>query len=59
MCPRYAIYDYGSEFELHFRAFCDDYRYGIKPKPTMIKNLQANTMLEHAGLEIRNKYAYI
>ncbi len=41
---RYLIYDNGSEFKLHFRALCDS--YGIKRKPTSIKNPQANAILE-------------
>ena len=39
------IYDNGSEFKLHFEHLCDS--YGIKCKPTMVKNPQANAMLEH------------
>jgi hypothetical protein len=38
------IYDNGSEFKLHFRALCTT--YGIKCKPTSIKNPQANAKLE-------------
>jgi hypothetical protein len=41
---RYLIYDNGSEFKLHFRALCDS--YGIKRKPTSVKNPQANAILE-------------
>jgi len=37
------IYDNGSEFKLHF-ALCDS--YGIKRKPTTIKNPQANAICE-------------
>jgi hypothetical protein len=36
--------DNGSEFKLHFRALCKT--YGIKRKPTSIKNPQANAKLE-------------
>ena len=36
--PHYVIYDNGSEFKLHFCSLCDT--YGIKRKPTMIKNPQ-------------------
>jgi hypothetical protein len=43
-CCRYLIYDNGSEFKLHFRALCDT--YGIKRKPTSVKNPQANAILE-------------
>ena len=38
------IYDNGSEFKLHFENLCDS--YGIKSKPTSIKNPQANAILE-------------
>ena len=38
------IYDNGSEFKLHFEALCDT--YGIKRKPTSVKNPQANAILE-------------
>ncbi|KAL7548106.1 LOW QUALITY PROTEIN: hypothetical protein ACHAWF_011395 [Thalassiosira exigua] len=38
------IYDNGSEFKLHFRELCET--YGIKRKPTTIKNTQANAILE-------------
>jgi len=34
----------GSEFKLHFKAFCDT--YGIKLKPTNVKNTEANAILE-------------
>ena len=39
-----VIYDNGSEFKLHFAALCDT--YGIKRKPTTVKNPQANSILE-------------
>ncbi len=38
------VYDNGSEFKLHFEALCDS--YGIKHKPTSVKNPQANAILE-------------
>jgi hypothetical protein len=44
-CCRYMIYDNGSEFKLHFRDLCKT--YGIKRKPTSIKNPTANAILEH------------
>jgi hypothetical protein len=44
-CCCYVIYDNGSEFELHFHDLCKT--YGVKRKPTSIKNLQANAILEH------------
>jgi len=40
----YLIYDNGSEFKLHFETLCDS--YGIKRKPTTIKNPQANAICE-------------
>jgi hypothetical protein len=39
----YLIYDNGREFKLHFRALCDS--YGIKRKPTSVRNPQANAIL--------------
>ena len=39
-----VIYDNGSEFKLHFKSLCDS--YGLKRKPTTIKNPQANAILE-------------
>jgi hypothetical protein len=49
-CCRYMITDNGSEFKLHFQSLCDT--YGIKHKPTSVKNPQANAILEriHAVL---------
>jgi hypothetical protein len=38
------IYNNGHEFKLHSRALCKT--YGIKHKPTRIKNPQANAVLE-------------
>jgi hypothetical protein len=38
----YLIYDNGLEFKLHFETLCDS--YGIKRKPTTIKNPQANAI---------------
>ena len=38
------IYDNGSKFKLHLEALCD--LYGIKLKPTSVKNPQANAILE-------------
>jgi hypothetical protein len=38
------VYDNGSEFKLHFETLCDS--YGLKHKPTSIKNPQANSILE-------------
>jgi hypothetical protein len=42
---RYIMYDNGSEFKLNFEYLCET--YGIKRKPTTIKNPQANAILEH------------
>ena len=44
-CSQYIVYNKGSEFKLHFETLCDS--YGLKPKLTSIKNLQANAVLEH------------
>eukprot|EP00804_Cyclotella_cryptica_P017384 CCRYP_020239-RA/>CCRYP_020239-RA protein AED:0.58 eAED:0.68 QI:0/-1/0/1/-1/0/1/0/488 len=41
---QYIIYDNGSKFKLHFEALCES--YGIKRKPTSVKNPQANAILE-------------
>ena len=41
---QYIIYDNGSEFKLHFETLCES--YGLKRKPTSIKNPQANAILE-------------
>jgi len=42
----YLVHDNGLEFKLHFETLCDS--YGIKHKPTTIKNPQANTICEGA-----------
>ena len=41
---RNIIFDNGSEFKLHFKHLCKE--YGVKPKPTTIRNPQANAILE-------------
>ncbi len=41
---RYITYNNGSEFKLNFEYLCET--YGIKRKPTMIKNPQLNAILE-------------
>jgi hypothetical protein len=41
---RHLIYNNRSEFKLHFETLCDS--YGIKRKPTTIKNPQANAICE-------------
>ncbi len=43
LCQK-IVFDNGSEFKLHFISLCES--YGIKPKPTSIKNPQANSILE-------------
>jgi hypothetical protein len=40
----YIIYDNGSEFKLNFEYLCET--YGIKRKPTTVKNPQANAIWE-------------
>jgi len=47
----YLIYDNRPEFKLHFETLCDS--YGIKRKPTTIKNPQVNAICErvHQVLE--------
>jgi hypothetical protein len=40
----HLIYDNGNEFKLHFKYLCES--YGIKPKPTRVKNPRANGILE-------------
>jgi hypothetical protein len=40
----YIIYNNGSEFKLNFEYLCET--YDIKRKPTMVKNPQANAILE-------------
>jgi hypothetical protein len=52
-CCCYMIYDNGSEFKLHFWALCKT--YGIKRKPTSIKNPQAK--LEHIHAVFQTCYA--
>ena len=41
---KYVIYDNGSEFKPHFQSLCES--YGIKQKPTTVKNPQLNAILE-------------
>ena len=40
----HIVYDNGSEFKLHFRSLCES--FGLKRKPTSVKNPQANAILE-------------
>jgi hypothetical protein len=48
----YIIYNNGSEFKLHFQSLCNT--YGIKRKPTSVKNPQANAILEHIHAVLGN-----
>jgi hypothetical protein len=45
LCCQCLIYDNRSELKLHFNALCNT--YGIKRKPTIVKNPQANGILDH------------
>jgi hypothetical protein len=49
-CCWYIMYDNRSEFKFHFQSLCNT--YGIKHKPTSVKNPQVNGILEriHAVL---------
>ena len=38
------VYDNGSEFKLHFESLCES--FGLKRKPTSVKNPQVNAVLE-------------
>jgi hypothetical protein len=51
-CCCYMIYNNGSEFKLHFHALCAT--YGVKRKPTSIKNPTANAILEHIHAVVTN-----
>ena len=50
--PREIVYDNGSEFKLHFKGLSDS--YGLKSKPTTIKNPQANAILERVHQVVGN-----
>eukprot|EP00970_Alexandrium_tamarense_P011207 scaffold2393_cov116-Alexandrium_tamarense.AAC.1 len=50
--PRCVIYDNGSEFKLHFERLFDD--FGVKRKPTTIRNPQANAILERIHGDLGN-----
>ena len=41
---QYIIYDNGSEFKLHFKTLCES--YGLKHKPTSVRNPQVNAILK-------------
>ena len=49
---KYINYDNSSEFKLYFEALCKS--FGMKSKPTTIKNPQANAIIEHAHGVIGN-----
>jgi hypothetical protein len=49
---RNIIYDNGSEFKLHFQSLCDS--FGLKRKPTSVKNPQANALLERIHQTLAN-----
>jgi hypothetical protein len=42
----------GSKFKLHFHALCNT--YGIKRKPTSVKNPQVNAILERIHAVVMN-----
>jgi hypothetical protein len=46
------MYNNGSEFKLPFQSLCGT--YGIKRKPTNVKNPQANATLEHIHTVLGN-----
>ncbi len=45
-CPRYVIYDNGSEFKAQFHALVAE--YGLVHKPTTVNNPTENAILERA-----------
>jgi hypothetical protein len=49
---QYITYANGSNFKLHFQSLCAT--YGIKRKPTSVKNPQANAILEHIHAVFEN-----
>ncbi len=54
---RYLIYDNRNEFKLHFEYLCKS--YDIKHKPTMVKNSQANGILERCTKTLDRCYAQL
>ena len=50
-CCQYINYGKGSKFKLHFEALCES--FGIKRKPTSVKNPTANVILEQV-LQVRS-----
>jgi hypothetical protein len=51
-CCQYLINDNVRKFKLHFHSQCD--KYGIKRKPTSVKNPQANAILERIHAVVMN-----
>ncbi len=43
-CSQYIVYDNRSEFKLHFETLCQS--YGLKRKPTSVRNPQGNAVLK-------------
>jgi hypothetical protein len=54
---QYIIYNNGSAFKLQFETLCDS--YGLKHKPTSVKNPQANAILECVHQTIWQCSAYL
>jgi len=54
---QYIIYDNGIEFKLHFEALCQS--FGIKCKPTSVKNPQTNALLEQVQQVIPTYFALL
>jgi len=50
--PRKIIYDNGSEFKKDFKQLCKD--FGLKSKPTTVRNPQANAILERVHQVVGN-----
>jgi hypothetical protein len=51
-CRNIIYYDNGSEFKLHFQSLCDS--FGLKRKPTSVKNPKANTIQECINQTLAN-----
>ena len=52
--PEKIIFDNGSEFKLHFAELVKGFQ--VTPKPTTVKNLQANAVLERVHGTIKNMF---
>ena len=50
--PVYVVFDNGSEFKLYFQHLLDT--YGVTKKPTVVKNPQANGILERVHQTLGN-----